>query len=164
MAGPRSFHRSAAEAWQRRKRVSAAPLKWEGVALAVELRAEVAAAEEAGLLDPRLLDGYEADLINLIEGLVSAELAPLRGVVGARVAERVFGDKDYRNRLDRQLATGAAAVAEAALEGQLVLAASAVSLRAFVSQRALRPARPTPRSGALPGGAGPADDREGGGA
>lgn len=42
--------------------------------------------------------------------------------VGLTVAESVFGDRDYGNRLDRQLATGAAAVGELVVEEALTVA------------------------------------------
>lgn len=148
MSAPKSIYRTASEAWQRRKRASAVPRTWDVGALAEDLRAEVAAAEEQGLLDPRLLDAYEMDLVALLERTLLTTLGEVRDVVGVGVAERVFGDRVYKNRLDKQLATGAAAVAEVVLEEALMVVASAVSLRFYGTQRTLEPVwPPRPRGG-----------------
>ena len=102
---------------------------WDRLAVAEAVAAEVREAEQACLLDPRLLDDFEASLVDLIESEIARGLAGCRDSIGISVAEAVFGETDYKNRLDRQLATGAAAVAEAAIEEALVVAATGVALR-----------------------------------
>lgn len=152
MSAPKSIYRTASDAWYRRKRASAVPRTWDVGALAEDLRAEVAAAEEDGLLDPRLLDDYEADVVALLERTLPTTLGEVRDAVGVGVAERVFGDRVYKNRLDKQLATGAAAVADVVVEEALMVVASAVSLRFYATQRKLEPVWPPGPRGGVNGG------------
>ena len=129
MASPKSIFRSSMEAWHRRRRATALPLAWNVGALAADLRAEVQAAEQQGLLDPRLLDDFEAELVTMMLQALPPVMAAPRDAVGFGVAEAVFGRVVYTNGLDRQLATGASAVAEVAVEEAVSVVAAAVLLR-----------------------------------
>ncbi len=117
------------EAWHRRRRTTAVPLNWDVAAVASDLRAEVQAAEDLGLLDPRLLDDFEAELVAMMMNALPPVMAGPRDAVGFGAAEAVFGRVVYSNGLDRQLATGASAVAEVAVEEAVSVVAGAVLLR-----------------------------------
>ena len=142
MPARKSIYRVAAEFWRHRQRFSALPRKWDGAIVAGEVRGLVAEAEILGLLDPRLLDAFEADVVEVIERTITEGLGEARDLVGMAVAEKVFGDRIYLNRLDRQLATGAAAVGEAVVEEALAVVAAAVSLRIFAERRTPKPVWP----------------------
>ena len=129
LPAPKGLFRRAVDARAQRREAAGTPLMWDGPAVAGAVAAEVREAEQACLLDPRLLDDFEASLVDLIEAEVARGLAACRDGVGGAVADRIFGETNYRNRLDRQLATGAAAVADVAIEEALFVAASAVAMR-----------------------------------
>ena len=139
MPAPKGLFRRAVDARAQRREAAGTPLMWDGPAVAGAVAAEVREAEQACLLDPRLLDDFEASLVDLIEAEVARGLAGCRDGVGGAVADGIFGETNYRNRLDRQLATGAAAVADVAIEEALFVAASAVAMRLVLKPAVAEP-------------------------
>ena len=132
----------ARDAWERRRALAMTPDVWDRECVDLKLRSEVQAAEEAGLFDPRLLDSFEDKMVDLLLGQVARHLDPLREGVGDAIAESTFGGTDYRNRLDRQLATGAAAAADMAIEEALFLGVAYAGVLIAEQNVALRPAWP----------------------
>ena len=129
MPAPKTIYRAALDARASRRAAAGVPRRWDVGAVAAQLRDQVRHAADLGLLDPRLLDDYQADLESLIERALSGGLVEAGRRVGETAAERVFGDRDYGNRLDRQLATGASAVGELAVEEALTVAVGYAVLR-----------------------------------
>lgn len=71
MPAPKSIYRAALDARASRRAAAGVPRRWDVTAVAGRLRDQVREAEDAGLLDPRLLDDYQSDLEALIERAMS---------------------------------------------------------------------------------------------
>ena len=99
--------------------------RWDMPGYRARLVHSAASLETAGLVDPGLmatLDCFERDLALAIWDAIAGEAVAAGLATGEAVAENVFGDRTYRNRLDRQLAVGASAVGAAAAEERVALA------------------------------------------
>ena len=110
---------------------------WDPQAYRDELFDVATEAERLGLVDDALsevLDGFEADLLRSFSAFVEAEAPAAAEAIGCGVAEAVFGSKDYKNRLDRQMAVGAAAVGLSAVEDAVALALDVTLRRLLVGE------------------------------
>ena len=115
----RELHATCVAARARAKDVGRFDHVKEATDVAVALRA----LEKGGFCDPSLLDAFEDAVGAAVKGALQLHGPAVHKAVADDVAVRLFEGRTYRNRLDRQLAVAASAVAVCMMRERILAAA-----------------------------------------